>query len=90
MVGQNQLTKPFVQNMSVDLCGCKVRMSKHGLDGAQISSSGQEMCRKGMAEAMWRYPVRRNAGLHGKVFQQGEEALPCEVACRAPGGEQEL
>ncbi len=80
MVRQNQFTKPLVQDVSVDLRRCQIRMSQHDLNRAQVGAAGQEVGRKGMAESVRGHAVGWDPSLRGKILEQSKEPLPSQVA----------
>jgi len=46
MMSMINLLQTLLQNVSIDLCGGDVTVPQHELDGPQVSSAFEQMCRE--------------------------------------------
>lgn len=74
-LGDQRLQARF-KHMGVNLGRRNVRMTKHGLDRSQIGPVGQKMGRKGVAQDMGRYALRRDFRFDRHFADQLKQADP--------------
>ena len=70
-----QCPEALLRDMGVDLGRADVRMAEHGLNGSEISTMYEQVCREGVTKCVRRY-VAPHPGAPRIVIQADPEILP--------------